>query len=74
MSILIVKSNNKTETYNLAEVDTQAVLKIKAKGKTAYELLNPETGVAPDHIVMKRVGQDLEVRFDEDSAEPVSGI
>ena len=42
---------------------------IKAQKKVNYELLDPARGTAPDHIVVKRVGQDLHIDLDDVEGE-----
>ena len=70
MTLLIIKANNKNETYDLKELNTDGTLRIQAQKKTAYEIQNPDTGVAPDHVVVTRVENDLQVRLDEDRSDP----
>ncbi|WP_438012673.1 Ig-like domain-containing protein [Psychrobacter raelei] len=70
MKTVIVKVNTATQTiaeHTVVTQDGQPTV-IKAVQKVNYELFDPATGHAPNHIVTKRVGNDLHVSM-EDNAQ-----
>nr|WP_241879484.1 Ig-like domain-containing protein [Psychrobacter sp. PraFG1]UNK06295.1 Ig-like domain-containing protein [Psychrobacter sp. PraFG1] len=70
MKTVIVKVNTATQTiaeHTVVTQDGQPTV-IKAVQKVNYELFDPATGHAPNHIVTKRIGNDLHVSM-EDNAQ-----
>lgn len=67
MKTVIVKVNNATQTIAEHTVVTQdgKPTIIKASQKVNYELVDKATGHAPNHIVTKRVGNDLHVSMED---------
>ncbi|WP_201546133.1 Ig-like domain-containing protein, partial [Psychrobacter sp. H7-1] len=72
MNTITVKVHDKASTIAENVVITQDGVPtvIEASKKVNYELIDQATGRAPDHIVTKRVGKDLQISFEEDSDTP----
>ncbi len=71
MKNITVKVNNKSEllaTHQLATKSKEPLI-IDAMKNVNYELINADTNVAPQHIVTKRVGDDLHLSFDADDQD-----
>ncbi|MCC3345023.1 beta strand repeat-containing protein [Psychrobacter sanguinis] len=67
MNTIIIKVNNAVKTiaeYEVVTKDGQPTI-IKAINKVNYELIDQSSGLAPDHIVTKRVGKDLHISIEE---------
>ncbi|WP_439258470.1 hypothetical protein [Lonepinella sp. BR2271] len=71
MSVLLkVKTQGNTQTVEVAKnVANQAVKIQHVGGNAVYELLDQDTGVAPQQIVTKRVGDDLHITFQDSQDE-----
>ncbi|WP_439258488.1 Ig domain-containing protein, partial [Lonepinella sp. BR2271] len=71
MSVLLkVKTQGNTQTIEVAKnVANQAVKIQHVGGNAVYELLDQDTGVAPQQIVTKRVGDDLYITFENSQDE-----
>jgi VCBS repeat-containing protein len=72
MSTILVKVNDQVKTtaaHKIVTQDPQPTI-IKAVNKSNYELVDEATGHAPNHLLTKRVGNDLQVSFAEDSGNP----
>ncbi|WP_439256876.1 Rib/alpha-like domain-containing protein, partial [Lonepinella sp. BR2271] len=71
MSVLLkVKTQGNTQTVEVAKnVANQAVKIQHVGGNAVYELLDQDTGVAPQQIVTKRVGDDLHITFQNSQDE-----
>ncbi|WP_438012589.1 GA-like domain-containing protein [Psychrobacter raelei] len=68
MKNIIVKVNNATQTiaeHNIITQDGKPTV-IRAVQNTNYELFDKAMGRAPNHIVTKRVGDDLHVSMEDD--------
>ena len=72
MKTVIIKANDKTSTVAENVVVTQdgQPTIIQAIKQVNYELIDQDTGYAPNHIVTTRDGEDLQVSFEEDSTNP----
>ncbi|MUG33398.1 GA-like domain-containing protein, partial [Psychrobacter sanguinis] len=71
MKKIIIKINNTTKTiaeHTVVTKDGKPTV-IKANKKVNYELFDPATGHAPNHIVTKRVGKDLHVSMEDDGQD-----
>lgn len=67
MNTVIVKINDATQTiaeHQVVTKDGQPTV-IKTVSKVTYELVDSVTGVAPQHIVTMRVGDDLHISMDD---------
>ena len=67
MKTVIVKVNNATQTtveHTVVTQDGKPTI-IKATQKVNYELFDQATGRAPNHIITKRVGNDLHVSMED---------
>lgn len=67
MKTVIVKVNNATQTtveHTVVTQDGKPTI-IKATQKVNYELFDQATGRAPNHIIIKRVGNDLHVSMED---------
>ncbi|MDN3442638.1 Ig-like domain-containing protein, partial [Psychrobacter sp. APC 3279] len=71
MNTVIVKINDATQTVNEVEVVTKdgTPTVIKAVEKVNYEFHDNAINRAPNHIVTKRIENDLHVSFDEEGKE-----
>lgn len=71
MKTVIVKVNNDTQTIAEHAVITQdgKPTIIKASQKVNYELIDKATGHAPNHIITKRVGNDLHVSMEDEGKD-----
>ena len=72
MKAIIVKVQNTQATINTETVmlgENQPTVIAAGKG-VSYEFLEQSSGHAPDHIITKRVADDLHVSFVEDGATP----
>ena len=71
MKTVIVKVNNATQTIAEHTVVTQdgKPTIIKASQKVNYELVDKVTGHAPNHIITKRVGNDLHVSMEDEGKD-----
>ncbi|WP_227673893.1 Ig-like domain-containing protein, partial [Psychrobacter sanguinis] len=71
MKTVMVKVNNATQTiaeHTVVTKDGQPTV-IKAVQKVNYELFDKATGRAPNHIVTKRMGNDLHVSMEDEGQE-----
>ncbi len=71
MKNIILKVNDAVKTlaeHRIVTQDGQSTV-VKAISKVNYELIDQATGLAPDHIITKRVGKDLHVSMDGDGKE-----
>ncbi|MEW6466056.1 MAG: Ig domain-containing protein, partial [Pseudomonadota bacterium] len=67
---VVVKVNSAVTTLKSYEVTAgQAgagqALRIAAEKNVKYELINQDTGFAPENIAAKRVGKDLHIAFEK---------
>ncbi|MGP9493251.1 Ig-like domain-containing protein, partial [Psychrobacter sp. AOP7-B1-24] len=71
MNTIIVKTNDATQTVNQVEVVTQDGIPtvIKATDKVNYEFHDTAINRAPNHIITKRVENDLHVSFEENGED-----
>ena len=71
MNTIIVKVNDATQTVNQVQVVTQdgRPTVITAQDKVNYEFLDTAIGHAPNHIVAKRINNDLHVSFEKEGKE-----
>ncbi|MBU5618085.1 hypothetical protein KPY62_13490, partial [Psychrobacter sp. TAE2020] len=71
MSTITVKVNNQTKTIAEHTVVTKDGVPtiIKAINKVNYELFDQSIGRAPNHIITKRVNNDLHISFEEEGIE-----
>ncbi|WP_201546888.1 GA-like domain-containing protein [Psychrobacter lutiphocae] len=71
MKTVTVKVNNATQTIAEHQVVTKngQPTVIQATNKVNYELVDQATGRAPNHIVTKRVGNDLHLSLEDDSQD-----
>ncbi|MER2164827.1 MAG: hypothetical protein ABS921_11935, partial [Psychrobacter alimentarius] len=72
MSTINIKVNGQAETVAEHTVVTQdgTPTVLQATDKINYEFLDESTGYAPNNIITKRVGQDLQISFESDSVDP----
>lgn len=71
MKNIILKVNDAVKTlaeHQIVTQDGQPTV-IKATSKVNYQLIDQATGLAPDHIITKRIGKDLHVSMDSDERE-----
>ncbi|WP_352310471.1 Ig-like domain-containing protein, partial [Psychrobacter sp. W2-37-MNA-CIBAN-0211] len=68
MNTIIVKTNNATQTISQVDVVTQDGIPtiIKATNKVNYEFHDTAINRAPNHIITKRIKNDLHVSFEEE--------
>ncbi|MDO4699489.1 MAG: Ig-like domain-containing protein, partial [Moraxella sp.] len=71
MQQITIKVNNATQTIGETKVVTKSGQPaiIKASKNVNYELIKDATGVAPDHIITKRIGKDLHVSIEKEGQE-----
>lgn len=71
MNTIIVKTNDATQTIDQVQVVTQdgKPTIITAMDKVNYEFHDTAIGRAPNHIITKRLKNDLHVSFEEDGEE-----
>ncbi|MCG3879282.1 Calx-beta domain-containing protein, partial [Psychrobacter sp. Ps6] len=71
MNTIIVKTNSATQTVAQAQVVTEdgKPTIIKAVDKVNYEFHDTAIGRAPNHIITKRLKNDLHISFEEDGRE-----
>ncbi len=63
--VINVHNGTKTiETHHVNTNNTQPMV-IQAQGKMNYEFVDADRGVAPNHIVTKRVGKNLVITFND---------
>ena len=67
MANIIIKTHNQNQTKIVLKIitDQPQVPVIPASSHTRYELIDEATGLAPTKAVIKRVGNDMVVSFDE---------
>lgn len=67
MNTIIVKTNDATQTLSQVQVVTKDGIPtvIQAADSVNYEFLDTSIGYAPNHIVTKRIDNDLHVSFEE---------
>ena len=67
MANIIVKVHHRNQSDTVVKLTTEQsqVPVIQAGTHARYELINEATGLAPAKAVIRRVGQDLELSFDE---------
>ncbi|UNU73254.1 Ig-like domain-containing protein [Moraxella nasovis] len=70
MKNIIVKVQGTNQTLGQIKVVTKdgKPTSVKTQHNANYEFIDEKTGVAPDHIVTKRVGNDLHIALDDDGA------
>ena len=68
MNTIIVKTNDATQTIDQVQVVTKdgKPTIITAMDKVNYEFHDTAIGRAPNHIITKRLKNDLHVSFEED--------
>ena len=69
-----VNVNNASELVSSHSTQSGAgakgqALRLKAQKAVKYELVNEDTGFAPENIATKRVGQDLHVAFEKSAID-----
>ena len=71
MNTIIVKTNDATQTIDQVQVVTKdgKPTIIKAVDKVNYEFHDTAIGRAPNHIITKRIKNDLHVSFEEEGQE-----
>ncbi|WP_201568897.1 Calx-beta domain-containing protein, partial [Psychrobacter sp. JCM 18900] len=71
MNTIIVKTNDATQTVAQVQVVTKdgKPTIIKAMDKVNYEFHDAAIGRAPNHIITKRLKNDLHISFEEDGKE-----
>ncbi|WP_201550240.1 Ig-like domain-containing protein [Psychrobacter fjordensis] len=71
MNTIVVKTNDVTQTIDQVQVVTQdgKPTIITAMDKVNYEFHDTAIGRAPNHIITKRLKNDLHVSFEEDGEE-----
>ncbi|MBO1530100.1 cadherin-like domain-containing protein, partial [Psychrobacter sp. F1192] len=71
MNTIIVKTNDATQTIDQVQVVTKdgKPTIIKAMDKVNYEFHDTAIGRAPNHIITKRLKNDLHVSFEEEGEE-----
>ena len=71
MNTIIVKTNDATQIVSQVEVVTKDGVPtvIKATDKVNYEFHNTAIDRAPNHIITKRVANDLHVSFEENGED-----
>ncbi|MEG9305041.1 Ig-like domain-containing protein, partial [Psychrobacter celer] len=71
MNTIIVKTNDATQTIDQVQVVTKdgKPTIIKAMDKVNYEFHDTAIGRAPNHIITKRLKNDLHVSFEEEGQE-----
>ena len=71
MATIIVKTHHQNQSETVVKLMTEQpqVPVIKANSYTQYELINEATGLAPAKAVIRRVGNDMEISFDEFSRD-----
>ncbi|MBP2281023.1 CshA-type fibril repeat protein/VCBS repeat-containing protein [Psychrobacter sp. PL19] len=71
MNIIIVKTHNATSTVNEVQVITEdgKPTIINAVDKVNYEFHDTAIGRAPNHIITKRIKNDLHVSFEKDGQD-----
>ncbi|OBX06742.1 hypothetical protein QV08_09480 [Gallibacterium salpingitidis] len=69
--IKLINSNKEIASYRLGKGKT---LKLKAIEKLNYQLINEETGYAPEEILLKREGDNLKIYLDKDSKRKSADI
>ena len=71
MNTIVVKTNDATQTISQIEVVTKDGIPtvIKASAKVNYEFHDNKINRAPNHIITKRVKNDLHVSFEEEGEE-----
>lgn len=67
MANIIIKTHQRGQSETILRLTTeqQQIPVIKARSNTQYELINEATGMAPPKAVFRRVGNDMEISFDE---------
>lgn len=67
MANIIVKTHHRNQSETVLRLATEQaqVPVIQAGSHARYELINEATGLAPTKAVIRRVGKDLELSFDE---------
>ena len=66
MSNIVLKTHSTTKTVGQIALTQGTATKVKAQKGVNYELVDQQTGHAPDHIITKRVGKDLHISLDKD--------
>ena len=66
MSNIVLKTHSTTKTVGQIALTQGTATKVKAQKGVNYELVDQQTGRAPDHIITKRVGKDLHISLDKD--------
>ncbi|OAV01707.1 MULTISPECIES: SwmB domain-containing protein [Moraxella] len=66
MSNIVLKTHSTTKTVGQIALTQGVATKVKAQKGVNYELVDQQTGRAPDHIITKRVGKDLHISLDKD--------
>ena len=71
MNTIIVKTNDATQTIDQVQVVTKDGVPtvIKASAKVNYEFHDNAINRAPNHIITKRIKNDLHVSFEEEGEE-----
>ncbi|MDO5692020.1 MAG: Ig-like domain-containing protein [Pseudomonadota bacterium] len=67
--LLKIHDAQATQATHVIQAGSKHPLVLKTQGKTNYQLIEEESGLAPDRVVTQRVGDDLHVSF-EGSTEP----
>ena len=66
MSNIVLKTHSTTKTVGQIALTQGVATKVKAQKGVNYELVDQQTGRAPDHIITKRVGKDLHISLEKD--------
>ncbi|WP_250162899.1 hypothetical protein [Psychrobacter sp. WY6] len=71
MNTIIVKTNDSTQTIDQVQVVTKdgTPTIITAMDKVNYDFYDTAIGRAPNHIITKRIKNDLHVSFEEEGQE-----
>ncbi|MEH6768733.1 Ig-like domain-containing protein, partial [Psychrobacter sp.] len=71
MNTIVVKTNNATQTVSQVQVITKDGVPtvIAAEGQVNYEFHDTSIGYAPNHIITKRIKNDLHVSFEKEGQE-----
>ncbi|MEZ7517226.1 tandem-95 repeat protein, partial [Psychrobacter sp. Arc9] len=71
MNTIVVKTNNATQTVSQVQIITKDGVPtvIAAEGQVNYEFHDTSIGYAPNHIVTKRIKNDLHVSFEKEGQD-----
>lgn len=68
---IILKINNASETVQSINLNTnlKQAVRVQAQNDVNYQLIDQNTGYAPENITTKRVGNDLQIAFEGSDIE-----